>query len=126
MATKKQLGIWMDHSSAHIMELNSDVITTEIIRSEFTPEVKTETLHKNENLMHNKERHLQHSYYKKISEAIKDHDNVVIFGPTSAKSELVNLLKEDRHFENINIEIEEADKMTENQQHAFVKNHFQA
>ncbi|HWY10114.1 MAG TPA: hypothetical protein VN026_02255 [Bacteroidia bacterium] len=126
MTTKKQIGIWMDHSAAHLMELTNDVITTNIIESEFTHKVKEDSLNKSENLMHNKEQHLQHSYYKKIGEAIKDHQQVVLFGPTDAKTELFNLLKEDHHFENIEIDVEDTDKMTENQQHAFVKAHFQA
>ena len=124
MTTKKQIGIWMDHSVAHLMELTNDVITTNTIASEFTHEVKEDSLNKSENLMHNKEQHLQHSFYKKIGEAIKNHDRVVLFGPTDAKNELSNFLKEDRHFENIEIDVEDADKMTENQQHAFVKAHF--
>ena len=57
-------------------------------------------------------------------DAIKNYDEVLIFGPTHAKEELVNLLKADRHFENIKIDVKHADKMTENQQHAFVKDYF--
>lgn len=124
MTTKKQMAIWMDHSAAHIMELTNDVITTNVIQSEFTHDVKIDSLNKSENLMHNKEQHLQHAYYKKIGKEIKDHQHVLIFGPTTAKTELLNLLKEDHHFENVVIDIEDADKMSENQQHAFVKTHF--
>jgi hypothetical protein len=74
--------------------------------------------------MHNKEQHQQSEYYKKIGEIIKDYKEVILFGPTEAKTELFNILKADHLFENIKIEIKQTDKMTENQQHAFVKNHF--
>jgi stalled ribosome rescue protein Dom34 len=74
--------------------------------------------------MHNDEQQKQHAYYKKIGDAIKQYDAVVLFGPTHAKEELANFLKEDKHFEKIKIDIRHADKMTDNQQHAFVKDYF--
>ena len=124
MKTKKNLGIWMDHSVAHMMELSNDEITSSSIESEFTHAEKEHLLSKSENIMHNAEQHQQHKYYKKIKEAIKDYGHVVLFGPTTAKNELSNLIKTDHLFENIKIDVQQADKMTENQQHAFVKHHF--
>lgn len=124
MKTKKNMGIWMDHSAAHLMEFVNNTIVTNIVTSEFTHEEKAHALSKNENLMHNKEQHEQTKYYKKIGDAIKDCEKVVLFGPTTAKNELLNLLKEDHHFEKIKIDVKHADKMTENQQHAFVRTHF--
>ena len=79
---------------------------------------------KGESLMHNKEQHQQSEYYKKLGEEIRKFDEVIIFGPTDAKAELFNILKADHRFENINIEVKQADKMTENQKHAFVIEHF--
>lgn len=52
------------------------------------------------------------------------YEEVLLFGPTEAKNELLNLLQADHHFDKINIEIRQANKMTENQQHAFVKEYF--
>jgi len=49
----------------------------------------------------------------------------MLFGPTNAKTELHNLLKENIQFNNIKIDIETSDNLTENQMHAFVKNHFE-
>lgn len=124
METRKHLGIWMDHSTAHLMDASNDTIVKSIINSEFTPQEKHQSLSKGEYKMHNTEQHEHHAFYKKLGEAIKDYDQVVLFGPTKAKEELANLLKEDRSFEKIIIEVKHADKMTENQQHAFVKDYF--
>jgi hypothetical protein len=124
MKKNKHLGIWMDHSTAHLMELTNDTIVTTLIESEFTHEDKEHSLGRSENLMHNKEQHLLLGYYKKLEDAIKDYEEVVLFGPTTAKNELLNLMNVDHHFENIKIEIKHADKMTTNQQHAFVKGYF--
>ena len=74
--------------------------------------------------MHNKEQHQQSDYYKRISDEILHYDEVIIFGPTNAKSELVNILKTDHRFAAIKLEVKQSDKMTENQEHAFVKEYF--
>ena len=123
MTTPKNLGIWMDHSSANLMEFTTD-ITTKIIASDFTHEVKETSLGKSENLMHNKEQHHQSEYYKKLAVVMRNYEEVLLFGPTTAKNELANLLKDDHHFVKIKVVVKHADKMTENQQHAFVRKHF--
>jgi stalled ribosome rescue protein Dom34 len=124
MTTAKNLGIWMDHSNAHLMEFTTDPITTTIISSRFTHREKEHSIGKSENGMHQKEQHEQSDYYKKIGEAIKNYQEVLLFGPTNAKTELLNLLKADHHFEKIKLETKDADKMTQNEQHAFVRDYF--
>ncbi len=124
MKKEKKLGIWMDHASAHVMEFTQDGIEEKQITSEFTPEEKKLNLDRGEKTIHNREQREQSEYYKKIGEVIINYDEVLVFGPTDAKTELLNTLREDHHFEKIKIAIEPADKMTENQQHAFVKNYF--
>jgi hypothetical protein len=124
MTATKKLGIWMDHSIAHLMEFTTDSIQTKTITSKFTHEAKEHSLSKSENLMHNKEQHQQSEFYKELGEVIKNHGEVLLFGPTDAKVELFNVLKADHHFEKIKIEMKQTDKMTENQQHSFVKDYF--
>ncbi len=124
MKSAKKLGIWMDNSSAHIMEFSTDKIETHTIESKFTHQEKEESLSKSENLMHNKEQQQQGAYYKNLGEVIKNYSEVLIFGPTNAKLELVNTLKEDHHFDDIKIETKSADRMTEHQEHAYVKDYF--
>ncbi len=124
MTTAKNLGIWMDHSSAHLMEFTTDPIETKTIVSKFTHQVKVDSFDKGEKMMHNKEQHFLSDYYKKMGEQIKKYDDVILFGPTDAKGELLNILRTDHRFAKIKIEIKQTDKMTENQQHAFVKEYF--
>jgi hypothetical protein len=124
MKTKKYMGIWMDHANANLIELTAAPLTSNKIISEFTHQQKEDTLTKSENVMHNKEQHQQAAYYKNISHAFRDFDGVVLFGPTNAKAELFNLVKADHHFDKVNIEMKETDKMTDTEQHAFVKKYF--
>ena len=124
MLTAKNLGIWMDHSNAHLMELTTHPIITKTIESKFNHESKEQSIGKSEHLMHNKEQHQQSEYYKKLGEIIIQYDDVILFGPTDAKVELLNILKANHRFAKIKIETQQADKMTENQQHAFVIKYF--
>src|SRR5690349_16203487 len=124
MTATKNLGIWMDHKNAHLMEFTNETNEIKIITSKSTHEATGESQNKSENVMHNKEQNQQAEYYKLLGEAIKNYDEVILFGPTEAKSELLNILREDHRFEKINIQVKAADKMTENQQHAFVRNYF--
>ena len=123
MTTGKKLGIWMDHASAHLMEYNDDM-TTDIILSESTHAEKAKTLQKGESMMHNKEKQQESAYYKALGDYIKNYDEVLLFGPTNAKVELLNILKADNRFSKIKIESMQADKMTENQAYAFVRDYF--
>lgn len=124
MATAKNLGIWMDHSSAHLMEYTSGPINTEIIESQFSHQVKEHSLNMSEYMMHNKEQHEQSEYFKKLGEVIKNYEDVILFGPTDAKVELYNFLRSELAFSKIEIEIINTDKMTKKQKLAFVRTHF--
>ncbi|MES2267541.1 MAG: hypothetical protein V4520_12325 [Bacteroidota bacterium] len=124
MKTERDLGIWMDHQSAHLMEFTTDPIITKTIDSKFTHEAKEQALHKGESLMHHKEQQEEAEYYKELGEIIRNYDHVILFGPTEAKVELFNMLRKDHRFNAIQIAIEPTDKMTTNQQHAFVKKYF--
>lgn len=124
MKSTIELGIWMDHSTAYILEFTSNPFEIKTIESKFSHRKKMETFAKSESLMHHKEQQQLSSYYKKLSAIIKDYKRVLLFGPTSAKVELFDLLRKDQHFDDIKIEIKETDKMTANQKNTFVKSYF--
>lgn len=124
MKTSKQLGIWMDHSIANIMELSNDKVVTVTLESIPAFPEPVENLRMDERLMHNKVQNELSDFYRKLSFIINDYTEVLLFGPTDAKTELFNLLKDNRRFENIKISVKSTDKMTDNQQQAFLKNFF--
>ena len=123
MKIPKKLGIWMDHSIAHIIELQHNSIRSNTIES-LSPQGEKQNFGKDESLKHNIEQDQLSDYFKRLSTVIKGYPEVLLFGPTNAKTELYNLLKEDSHFNNIKIEVETTDNLTENQIHAYVKEHF--
>jgi len=114
----------MDHSTAHLLEYTESGGDATVVDSSLTHPEKEHSVGSSENVIHNKEQHHLLDFYKKLGEAIRNFDEVVLFGPTNAKSELLNTLKSDHRFENIKIDIQQADKMTEKQLHAFVKDYF--
>ena len=124
MKTPKKLGIWMDHSTAHIIELKNNSITSNTIES-LSLQGEKQNFGEDESLKHNTEQDQLSEYFKRLSTVIKGYPEVILFGPTNAKTELQNLLKEDSHFNDIKIDIETTDNLTENQMHAFVKEHFE-
>ena len=119
----RKLGIWMDHSNAYLMELSNDIVVQRVV-SELTNNETEFNFYKGEKLIHKKEQHLQLSYYKKIGDIIKKYQDVVLFGPTDAKNELLNQIKTDHLFEDIKIEVRNSDKMTEDQMQNFVRDYF--
>ena len=122
MTKAKHLGIWRDHASAHLMEFTVDPIETKTIETNASHH--SHNFGKNENLIHHKEQHQAIEYYKKLGQIVKDYEEVIFFGPTDAKVELFNFLRKDQHFAKVKMTVKQADKMTENQQHAFVREYF--
>lgn len=124
MKTQKTLGIWLDHENAHLIDLTSDK-SNRIISSNFNFETKEEALSRSEHIMHNKRQQMNEAFYKEVGNEILKFNHVLLFGPTNAKTELSNYLNKDLHFKDIIIDIESADKMSDNKLVAFVKNHFE-
>jgi acetyl-CoA carboxylase beta subunit len=123
MKAGNRIGIWMDHSNAHVIEFSPEMKTRHI-QSKFTKEEKEKTLAKSEQMMHNKEQGQQLEFYKQLEEIIQHCDEVLLFGPTDAKRELHNHLSEDHRFANIKIEVKSADKMSEHDEKEFVRKYF--
>jgi hypothetical protein len=124
MKTTKKLGIWMDYSTANLIEYNLDSYEIKSIDSGFSDKEINEVLAHNENLYNNKEKKQLSNYYKRIAEQLKEYNELVLFGSTDAKVELNTILKEEESFQKIKIEIKNTAKMTDNQKKYFVKSYF--
>lgn len=125
MKSTKRLGIWMDHSIAHLLELeNNSVKTSTVVSKPETQVNESDLYYKDESHTLNKEQGLLAAYYTKLSNIILNYDHVLLFGPTDAKNELTNLLKDNHLFDQIKIVTKSADKMTDTQQKTFVTDYF--
>jgi hypothetical protein len=124
MNTIKQMGIWMDHSNALLMELSDENIVSHSVASEYNHQEPEPRFTLQGKLLHSKEQRT--NYFKKLSEFIINFQQVVLFGPTDAKNDLLYLLKADQLFNNIRIEVKVTDKMSKDQMHSFVKEYFRS
>lgn len=125
MTTNKELGIWMDHSIAHIIVFTDQWDELKTIESNLTHQDKVNSLVKSESLFHNKEQQLQAAFYEKLEDVILNYNNVLLFGATNAKTELFNRIQKDHRFANIKIMIKDADKMSTTQKKFFISNYFE-
>jgi hypothetical protein len=124
MTTPKKLGIWLDHTTAHIMELKNNSISSKTIES-LSEKGEKQTFGQDETLEQNTEQDQLADLFTRLSVVIKDYSDVLLFGPTNAKTELYNFLKTDKQFKNSKIDVATTDYITENQMQAFVKEYFE-
>ena len=124
MNKTKRLGIWMDHSNAHLMEFITSNGKGQIGNETKEHQDKVVSLGRSEYQTHHKEKGHQEAYYQKLGETIKNYDEVLLFGPSDAKEELANRLGQNHIYQHVKITTQQADKMTEPQQQAFVRNFF--
>ncbi|MCD6066136.1 MAG: hypothetical protein K0S33_962 [Bacteroidetes bacterium] len=110
----------MDHSNAHLIEFTGRTIQLNHISVERILLQNGECLCQKVNARNEQ----RNEYFKKLAEQIRNYKEVLLFGPNTAKAELYMLLKEDGRFTEIKIDLRPTDRMTENQEHIFVKSYF--
>jgi hypothetical protein len=132
---KKKIGIWLDFREANLITLRGKSETFETILSEIdtsrpkggsrskTPWGPMETVSEKAHLERRK--HEEKIYFDKIIDAVKDADEVYIFGPAQAKEGLVKAIKEKSNlFQPWLGDVETSDSMTKNQKIAQVRDFF--
>lgn len=124
MKTIHQLGIYLDHAAANLIDFNNTDKENQTIISEFDIQDKHETLQRSESEMHHKEQDKQRAYFKKIATLAISYNELILFGPTTAKTELLHFLQKDDSFGKIKIDTENTAKMNLQEQEFFVWGHF--
>jgi hypothetical protein len=124
MDTVKKIAVYMDHFMANIIEYTNTAAFIKTIKSEFNHFEKERILQKGESHMHNKEQDFQLKFYLKLKDELLDYKNVLLFGSTNAKTEFANILQADVKFSDVEIIIKNTDKLSDNEQTAFVNDCF--
>jgi uncharacterized alkaline shock family protein YloU len=124
MKKNKNLGIYIDHSRAVLMEMSGNVIGENHILSEFSTEGKGSNLKQIENSEHDIDLRLHSKYFKDISHAIQEYQDVIFFGPTDVQVEILNYLNQEKLTKNIKIETRKTDRMDGTQMRSYVKSHY--
>ncbi len=127
---KKQAGLWIDHRKAVIVVLSDDgeEEETKTIESGMEKHVRFTGGDGSEDGSSEDVRDRQfgnhlNSYYDQVIAVVRNMDAVQIFGPGEAKGELEKRLKNEGLKDHA-ISVEAADKMTDRQISAKVREHF--
>ncbi len=124
-------GIWIDHARAFVIKSNKVAeMTIQHLQSEVEPHHKgghDDGEHQtivNQN-RHNERRHNQmKAFSREVIKLLQDSDEIVIFGPGTAKNEFKNVLEENKGLSDKLKGLETADDCTEAQLKQFMKDYF--
>jgi len=134
---KKQVGIWMNTDKAVLVSfLNGKEEEIQTIESEVEsrphnprhekPGSRTGTvLMDMDKKMTQRKNHQLHDYFERIMHLItSDTGEIFVFGPATTKKHFEKELKKHPEYSEKKLEVETADKMTEPQMIAKIKQHF--
>lgn len=121
---KKEIGLWIDHRKAIIVTINGAEEEMKKIKSNMEKKVRfSGEGGEGEDVRDRQfENHLN-SFYDEVVAFIRDADMIQIFGPGEAKGELEKRIKHEGLKSDI-LPVESADKMTDNQIVAKVRERF--
>ncbi|MCX6311926.1 MAG: hypothetical protein NT084_09875 [Bacteroidetes bacterium] len=131
------IAVWMDHHQAHLIYLKTkDEYSIESLESTYDarPRIDGEEATgviigkyratNNEYKKHNIENNHLQEFYDALRKTLQKYDEILLFGPTTAKVEFFNILFDDKSFSGKRISMESADKMTAPQMIAFAKSFY--
>lgn len=124
MNTMKKVAVYMDHFTANIFEYEKKAFFLKTIESGFNKVEKEKILLQGESHLHNKEQDFQNAFYLNLIEEINTYDDVLLFGSTTAKTELNTILNNENGFKEVTITTKNTDKLTKIEQIAFINDFF--
>ena len=126
---KKEIGLWIDHRKAVVVIISDEGEEVKEITSGMEKHVRFSSGNSEDGSSEDVrdrqfENHLN-SFYDAVIAVIRDGDSIQIFGPGEAKGELEKRLESKDRGGRI-VRVETADKMTDGQIAAKVREHFLA
>jgi hypothetical protein len=119
-------GIWIDHKRAVIVSVSAGRVTTKTLESEVGAHPRYSGQQDDGGEKKYEERHSQRleQYYDEVISQVGQPEALLIIGPGEAKLELKERLSRSKVFSERTVDIETADKLTDPQIVARVKEHF--
>jgi len=130
----KQTGIWLDFDHANIIQLEGEKVTKNIISSNIedyhlkggsrskTPWGPMEKTSESKHLQRRKQQ--EKAFYKAICKAVENSNELFVMGPAEAKIGLQKYIEGYKNLNDILLDVQTADSITENQKVARVKAFF--
>ena len=121
---KKKVGLWIDHKKAVIVSVTGTGEDIKLIYSNIEKKRRQSgvSVPADDIVQRVLMEHLN-NYYEKVISCLRDAESIFLFGPGEAKGELEKRIERDNLGDRI-VGIETADKMTDPQIAAKVKEHF--
>ncbi|WP_373497044.1 hypothetical protein [Aquiflexum sp.] len=135
----KHVGVWIDHSKAQLIgynEGNVEIIETidspyesikridgevnDMTRFSPNPEHASNNEHKKNNITQNE----LNEYFKMMEGKLNRFDDILLFGPGTAKEQLRNRLKENKSYNGKWLSVQSSNKLTDNQLLAYVRDFY--
>jgi hypothetical protein len=135
----KQVGVWIDQSKACLVGYNkgkAELIETidspyesikrvegevkDMTRFSPNPEHTSNNEHRKNNITQNE----LNEYFKLMETKLHPYEDILLFGPGTAKEQLRNRLRENKSFGGKWLSVQPSDKLTENQLLAFVRDFY--
>jgi hypothetical protein len=123
---EKKVGLWIDHKRAVIFSMSNEGAEIKRISSELESNLRLSSEVQKESAEKHKDKRLTghlNNYYDEVLSHIRDAESILIFGPGEAKGELKKRLESIELHGHI-VGFETADKMTDNQIVAKVRQRF--
>ena len=123
---KPKVGIWLDHKSAVIVSTSAGHVTSKTLESEVGAHPRYSGQEGGGGEKKYEQRHGEQldRYYDDIISQLGLPEAVLIFGPGEAKLELKERLSRSKALSGCTVDLETADKLTDPQIVAKVKDHF--
>ena len=120
------VGIWIDHKRAVVVSVSAGHVTARTFESEVGAHPRYSGQQDDGGEKKYEERHGQRmdQYYDEVISQLGQPEALLIFGPGEAKLELKERLSRSKTFSERTVAIETADKLTDSQIVARVKEHF--
>lgn len=135
---KKKIGIWMDHSTAQLMEYGRSANEIQTIHSEYVSHPRTKGMGSDTTTFSSSGFHVSNNeykknkikqqkygeYYDKLEHLLLGYEDILLLGATNAKEEFFNRIKDKPTFKNKKIYIHTTDHLTPNQLAALINKEF--
>lgn len=111
--------IWVDHKEAHVIHFDSESTQTEIVRT------RSNHLHHKRGSVGNGNAGGNLDYLREVADAVLNDNEILVVGPGSAKTELMDYVKTHNHqIAKKIVGVETVDHPTDGQLLAFAKKYF--
>ena len=121
-----EMGIWIDHKKAVVVTISAGHVSTKTLMSDVGPHTRYSGSQEGGGEKKYEERHSQDldRYYDDVISQLGEPDALLLFGPGEAKLQLKDRLGRSKVLPERIVVVESADKLTDPQIVAKVKDHY--